>query len=79
MTRILAVGTHATDDPTKASLPFITAAGAVVAGNEAAVALLGEAAYLAKASVANSVLGVGFPPLAELIAKVVEAEVPVYV
>ncbi|MGA9534121.1 MAG: DsrE family protein [Anaerolineales bacterium] len=79
MAKILAVGTHATDDPTKASLPFITAAGAVGAGKEVAIALLGEAVYLVKPTVASSVVGIGFPPLAELIAKVVEAEVPVYV
>jgi predicted peroxiredoxin len=79
MAKILAVGTHATDDPTKASLPFITAAGALGAGKEVGIALLGEAVYLARSSVADSVIGVGFPPLRELMAKVMEAEVPVYV
>jgi uncharacterized protein len=67
MPRILTVGTHATDDPTKATLPFITAIGAVGADKEVAIALVGEGVYLAKAAVAKTVHGVGFPPLPELI------------
>jgi predicted peroxiredoxin len=34
--------THASDDPTKSSLAFITAAGALEAGKEIAIVLLGE-------------------------------------
>ena len=79
MERIVAVGTHATDDPTRASLPFITAAGAVAVSKKVAVALLGDAAYLAKPVVAGSVQGVGFPPLAGVIEGLLTARVPVYV
>jgi predicted peroxiredoxin len=78
MAEILAITTHATDDQTKGSFAFITAVGAVGAGKEVSIALLGEAVYLAKEEVANSVHGVGFPPLSELIDKVVKANVPVY-
>lgn len=79
MAKILAVATHATDDPTKSSLAFITAVGALEAGKEVGIALLGEAMYLAKDEIAKSVLGVGFPPLSELIEKVVSGNVTVYV
>jgi predicted peroxiredoxin len=79
MSRILAVGTHATDDPTRASLPFITAAGALAADKEVSIALVGDAAYLAKTAVAHSVQGVGFSPLAEVLETLLEAKVPVYV
>jgi predicted peroxiredoxin len=79
MAKILAVATHATDDPTKSSLAFITAVGALGAGKAVGIVLLGEAVYLAKPALAQSVQGVGFPPLAELIAKVVQGKVPVYV
>ena len=79
MTKILAVATHATDDPTKSSLAFIAATGALGAGKEVAIALLGEAAYLAKAEITKTVHGIGFPPLAELIEKVVKGNVPIYV
>ena len=79
MTRILTVGTHATDDPTRASLPFLTAAGAVAAHKEVAIALVGDATYLAKAEVTKNVQGVGFPALTDVIAKLLETGVPIYV
>ena len=79
MAKILAVATHGTDDPTKSTLAFITAVGALGAGKEVAIALVGEGAYLLKEAVANAVHGVGFPPLPELVEKVVNANVPVYV
>ena len=79
MGKILAVTTHATDDQTKSTLAFVTAVGALGAGKEVSIALLGEAVYLAKETIAKSVHGVGFPPLPELIEQVVKAGVPVYV
>jgi predicted peroxiredoxin len=79
MAKILAVATHATDDPTKCTLAFVTAVGALGAGKEVGIALLGEGVYLVKEAVAKSVHGVGFPPLPELIEKVVKGNVPVYV
>jgi predicted peroxiredoxin len=41
MAKILTVATHATDDPTKCTLAFITAIGALGAGKEVTLALLG--------------------------------------
>ena len=79
MGKILAMTTHATDDQTKSTAAFVTAIGALGAGREVCIALMGEAAYLEKKGVANSVNGVGFPPLSELIEQVVESRVPVYV
>ena len=79
MAKILAVATHGTDDPTKSTFAFITAVGALGAGKEVAIALLGEAVYLLKEGVADTVHGVGFPPLPELMEKVVQGKVPVYV
>ena len=79
MAKILPVATHAPDDQAKATLAFVTAVGALGAEKEVAIALVGEAAYLLKEAVANAVHGVGFPPLSELIEKVVKANVPVYV
>ena len=79
MARVLAVATHATDDPTKSTLAFVTAVSAVKAGKEAGIALLGEGVYLAKQTAAASVHGVGFPPLSEFIETVVREKIPVYV
>ena len=79
MAKILAVATHATDDPTKSTLAFITAIGALGAGKEVTIGLIGEGVYLAKEAIAKTVHGVGFPPLPELIDKVVKANVPIFV
>jgi predicted peroxiredoxin len=79
MAKILTVATHATDDPTKCTLAFITAIGALGAGKEVTLALLGEGVYVAKEVIAKTIHGVGFPPLPELIEKVVKGNVPVYV
>ncbi|MBI2835548.1 MAG: hypothetical protein HYX76_14085 [Acidobacteria bacterium] len=79
MSRILAVASHATDDPTKATLPFVTAVGAIGADKECTIALVGEAVTMVKDAIAKNIHGVGFPPLPELIAKVVQAKIPVFV
>jgi len=78
MSKILAIGTHASDDPTLATLPFITAVGAIGADKECAIALVGEAALLAKEALAKSIHGFGFPPLPELVAKI-KGKIPVFV
>lgn len=79
MAKILVVATHATDDPTKCTLAFITAIGALGAGKEVTIALLGEGVYATKEVIAKTIHGVGFPLLPELIEKVVNGNVPVYV
>lgn len=79
MSKILAVATHGTDDPTKCTLAFVTAVGAIGANKEVGIALVGEAATVAKESVAKTVHGVGFPPLIELMQQVVKSGATVYV
>ncbi len=34
MGKLLMIGTHATDDPTKATMPFVVASGAIDRGHE---------------------------------------------
>lgn len=79
MTKILAVTTHATNDPTLCTAAFVTAIGALDAGKEVGIALVAEGVYLTKEAIVKTIHGVGFPPLGELIPKVVEGNVPVYV
>jgi predicted peroxiredoxin len=66
MARLLYVGTHGTDDPTRATFPFLMAKGAIDAGHEAGIILMGDAALLIKDSIAAQIQGVGVPPLREL-------------
>src|SRR3989337_57074 len=66
MAKILYVGTHGTDDPTAATFPFLMAKGAIDAGHETGIILMGEAAPLIKDSIAAQIQGGGVPPLKAL-------------
>ncbi len=79
MTKILYSSSYGSDDPTRATIPFIGALGAIEAGYEAVLVLLGEATYLMKDSVADQIDGVGWPPLSELFPQVIEHGIPVNV
>ena len=77
--KLFYVGTHATDDPTKAVIPFVVALGAKTAGIDVEIALLAEAVYLMKDDIAKTVHGVGFPPLTELLQQTIEHKIPIHV
>lgn len=79
MATILYTSSWGSDDPTRATIPFVAALGALEAGHQPRIALLGEATYLMKDVVADQIHGVGWPPLKELLAKVHEHAVPIYV
>lgn len=79
MAKILYSTSHGSDDPTRASIAFVAAIGAVDAGHEAAITLLGEATYLMKDAIADQIDGVGWPPLRELLPQVIKHGTPVYV
>ena len=66
-------------DPTQATFPFHHANAFVEAGHEVQVFLLGEAVSLMRAAVAESVVPVGWAPLADALAKMVEHRVPIHV
>jgi predicted peroxiredoxin len=66
-------------DPTQATFPFHHANAFVEAGHEVQVFLLGEAVSLMRAAVAESVVPVGWAPLAAALTKMVEHRVPIHV
>jgi predicted peroxiredoxin len=63
MAKMLFAGTYASDDPTRAVLPLLSAKDALDAGHEAEVFLMGEAVYLMKTEVADACDPVGWPNL----------------
>jgi predicted peroxiredoxin len=77
--KLFYVGTHATDDPTLATLPFVVAIGARTAEIDVQIGLVGEAVYLIKDDIVKTVHGVGFPPLPELFEQTVAAGIPILV
>ncbi len=79
MAKIMYMGTHGTDDPTRATFPFFLAKGAIDAGHEARITLMGDSVMLLKDSVAQSIRGVGLPPLKDLLDFTVANKVPISV
>jgi predicted peroxiredoxin len=80
MPGLLIVAATGAQDPTRASVPFhIAANGAKPLGTEVAIALAGDAAELIKPDVIANVVGVGVPPLRELLDKCLDQDVHVYV
>jgi predicted peroxiredoxin len=69
-----------TADPTRASLPLHLAAnGSVEVGQEVSIVLGGDAAELLLADNVERVEGTGVPPARELLAKLRDHAVPVFV
>jgi predicted peroxiredoxin len=78
--KVLYLATAGAGDPTRASLPLhIAANGSVEAGQECAVVLAGDATELVSREKAEGVEGVGVPPARELIRKLLDNQVPVYI
>lgn len=77
--KILIKSAWGSADPTQASFAFHHANAFAEAGHEVQVFLLGEAVTLMRTPVANSVVPVGWPPLAEALAKVLDHKIPVHV
>ena len=77
---LLIVTAAGPEEPTRATIPFhIAVNGAKPTGTEVALVLAGDAAELVKPDVIANVLGLGVPPLRELLDKLIDQEVPVYV
>ena len=69
-----------TADPTRASIPLHLAAnGSVEIGQETSIVLGGDAAELLLGDTAAALEGLGVPPMRELLAKLRDHEVPVFV
>ncbi len=79
MARQLFISSNGSENPTKATLPFLLADGALQAGHEAAIILVGDAVVVMNDAVVDSIQGVGLPPLKDLVAKAIENKVPIYV
>ena len=79
MATMLFVGTNGSEDPTNAVLPFLSANGAVEAGHEPQIALIGDAVVLMRDVVAGNVQPVGWPALDDLIATAIQNETPIHI
>jgi predicted peroxiredoxin len=78
--KLLYIVTKGANDATLASVPLhIAANGSLEIGQEVSVVLAGDATELVIGDNAESMEGVGVPPMRELLGKLKKHRVPVYV
>ena len=76
--KIMMKSAWGSDDPTKAAFLFLHGNALAEAGHEVQIFLLGEAVSVMRRSVANAVVPVGWPPLAETLNKVAAKHIQIY-
>ena len=79
MSKVLIKSAWGSADPTQAAFAFHHANAFAEAGHSVQVFLLGEAVTLMRSAVAASIVPVGWPPLAEAMAKTLDHKIPVHV
>jgi predicted peroxiredoxin len=79
MAKLLFHALVGSENPTRASFPFLQAVANKERGDDVSIALGGDAVVLIRDSIINSLVPVGWPSLKETFAKVVEHEIPIYV
>ena len=79
MAKLLFHALVGSENPTRASFPFLQAIANKERGDDVSIALGGDAVVLIRDSIINSLIPVGWPSLKETFAKVVEHEIPIYV
>ena len=77
--KVLVKSAWGSDDPTKAAFPFLHANALAEGGHEVQIFLLGEAVSLLRTPVANAIVPIGWPPLAETLQKTISLEIPIHV
>ena len=76
--KIMMKSAWGSDDPTRASFPFLHGLALAEAGHEVQIFLTGEATYLMRKVTANAMMPVGWPPLSETLEKIVAKHIPIF-
>jgi hypothetical protein len=75
---ILMRSSWGTDEPTRASFVFSHGVALAEAGHEVQIFLTHDATYLMRKATVDVVKPIGWPPLSETMAKVVDKRIPVF-
>ena len=76
--RIMMKSAWGSDDPTRASFPFLHGLALAEAGHEVQIFLLAEATTLMRKSLASAVQPVGWSPLVEALEKIAAKHIPIF-
>ncbi len=76
--KIMMKSAWGSNDPTRASFPFVHGLVLAEAGHEVQIFLVGEATNLMRKATINAIMPVGWPPLSETLEKVVARHIPIF-
>jgi len=76
--KIMMKSAWGSDDPTRASFPFLHGLVLAEAGHEVQIFLTGEATYLMRKATADAIFPVGWPSLQETREKILAKHIPVF-
>ena len=76
--KFLYIGSHGSEDPTRAGLTLLMAKGAKEAGHDVEVVLQGDAVVLFNETVSDNVQPVGLPSIKDLMGFLKDNKIPVY-
>jgi predicted peroxiredoxin len=76
--KIMMKSAWGSDDPTRASFPFLHGLLLAEAGHDVQIFLTGEATYLMRKATADALFPVGWPPLSETRQKILGKHIPVF-
>ena len=79
MAKIYISSTFGSDDPTRATLPFLSAQAFLDKGHEVWIGLLAEGTFLMKDTIVDQIDGVGWPPLKDILPKVISDGASFYI
>src|SRR5215472_4431140 len=76
--KIMMKSAWGSDDPTRASFPFVHGLALAEAGHDVQIFLVGEATYTMRKATVDAIIPVGWPPLRETMEKVVAKHIPIF-
>jgi len=76
--KIMMKSAWGSDDPTRASFPFVHGLALAEAGHDVQIYLVGEGTYTMRKPTVDAIMPVGWPPLRETLEKVVAKRIPIF-
>ena len=76
--KIMMKSAWGSDDPTRASFPFVHGLALADAGHDVQIFLVGEATYTMRKATVDTIVPVGWPPLRETLEKVTAKHIPIF-
>ena len=77
--KIMMKSAWGSDDPTRASFPYVHGLALAEAGHEVQIFLVGEGTYTMRKATVDTIIPVGWPPLAGILEETIKLAIPIHV